>query len=131
MSKRLSGQCACGQIRYSVASAPKFSLVCHCRQCQRITGTGHAAQFAVPEDETQLSGELSFYNLTADSGSTVSSGFCINCGNPVLKRTSSMPDMLLFHAATLDDPSVFKPDMVVFEDTAQPWDHVDPNIPRQ
>ena len=131
MENRLSGQCACGRIGYKVIAEPKFTLICHCRQCQRITGTGHAAQFAVPEDKTELSGELSFYDQMADSGNTVSSGFCSDCGNPVLKKTTSMPNTLFFHAATLDDPSVFKPDMVVFEQAAPAWDHVDPELPRK
>lgn len=46
------------------------------------------------------------------------------------KTTSMMPGTLVFHAATLKDPSVFTPQMVVFSDSAQPWDHVDPTIGR-
>lgn len=131
MVKVLTGQCACGRIGYKVSAETKFSLICHCRQCQRITGTGHAAQFAVPEDKTEVSGSLTFYDQTADSGNTVSSGFCAECGSPVLKKTTAMPDTLFFHAATLDEPSLFSPDMVVFDHAAPPWDHVDPEVPRK
>ena len=71
-----------------------------------------------------------FYDQIADSGDTVSSGFCPNCGSPMLKKTTKMPEIYFFHAGTMDDPSGFKPQIVVYEDSKQPWDHVDPKIPR-
>lgn len=130
MTKRVSGQCACGNIRYTTIANPKFTLICHCRQCQRSSGSGHAAQFAVPIDETEIAGDVQFWDQTADSGNTVSSGFCKTCGCPVLKKTTKLPDMYFFHAATLDDPSVFVPQVVVYEDSKPPWDHVDRSIAR-
>jgi len=39
--------------------------------------------------------------------------------------------MMVFHAATLDDPSIFKPQMVVFHNSAQPWDYIDPLIEKK
>ena len=39
-----------------------------------------------------------------------------------------MPERLYLHAATLDDPSIFKPTFVVFQDAAQPWDVIDPAL---
>jgi len=131
MKLPLSGQCICGAIAYHCESEPKFTLMCQCRQCQRITGTGHSAQFAVAAEKTSLSGSLQTYTLTSNQGNEVVSAFCGTCGNPIYKKTSMMPDMLLFHAATLDDPGQFKPQMVVYTDTAQPWDHIDPAIERK
>ncbi len=127
----LSGGCACGAIRYEVRKEPEFSIICQCRQCQRISGSGYAAQFAVSTEATTLQGDVKFHMLTADDGNTVSSGFCPNCGSPILKKTSGYPQYLFFHAATLDDPSVYKPQMVVYSESKQPWDHVDPSLPRR
>lgn len=131
MNGRTTGQCACGEIKYSTTSEPSFTLICQCRQCQRISGSGHAAQFAVPVNDTSIEGQLSFYDQVAESGNTVSSGFCSMCGSPMLKKTTKAPELLFFHAATMDDPSEFKPQIVVYEEDKQPWDHVDPKIPRQ
>lgn len=75
MSEKISGRCACGAIKYTTTSKPEFTLICQCRQCQRISGSGHTAQFAVPIKETALEGEVCFYEQIADSGDTVSSGF--------------------------------------------------------
>ncbi|MCG8434927.1 MAG: GFA family protein [Gammaproteobacteria bacterium] len=130
MNEKISGRCACGAIKYTVSAEPKFTLICQCRQCQRISGSGHAAQFAVPVEMTVIEGDVNFYEQQADSGNTVSSGFCSRCGSPMLKKTTKVPELYFFHAGTMDDPSTFKAQIVVYADAAQPWDHVDPSIPR-
>jgi hypothetical protein len=129
MGEPLRGGCACGSDRYAVAAPPAFTLLCKCRQCQRISGSGHAAQFAAPATDAQVHGPLSYYEYTADSGAKVSCGFCPACGNPVLKKPSRFPQFIFFHAATLDAPDQFRPQMVVFGSDGQPWDYVDPSLP--
>ena len=131
MTDILTGGCACGAVRYQAKAPPKFTVICQCRQCQRVSGSGHAAQFATATDTTTIDGDLSYYDMPADSGNTTTSGFCGRCGSPVLKKTSGYPQFLFFHAATLDDPSVYKPEMVVYAAFKQPWDHVDPDLPRR
>ncbi|OHX37035.1 hypothetical protein BJL95_20325 [Methylomonas sp. LWB] len=122
------GGCMCGAIRYELQTEPRLSFLCQCRQCQRITGTGHSAEFVASEADTMISGALKFYELTADSGNIVTSGFCPTCGNPVLKKSSGYPGMLFFHAATLDNPTVFKPQTVFWAASHQPWDYVNPDL---
>jgi hypothetical protein len=131
MGNDLTGGCQCGAIRYSVSVEPRFSLICHCRQCQHLTGTGHAAQFAVSFASTVIEGTLSFYDLTADSGNAVRNGFCRDCGTPILKISAAMPDAFVIHAGSMDDPGKFKPDFVVFDHAKQPWDHVDDSLLRK
>ena len=130
MSERIAGRCACGAISYTNTAKPEFTLICHCRQCQRISGSGHAAQFAVTAANTVIEGDVRYYDQTADSGNTVSSGFCATCGNSMLKKTSKRPELLFFHAATLDDPAAFEPQVVVFEDVKPLWDYVNPALKR-
>lgn len=127
MSK-FKGGCICGSVQYALKTEPKLSFLCQCKQCQKITGTGHSAEFVISSGETVISGELKFYEMMADSGNSVSSGFCPTCGNPVLKKSSGYPGMLFFHAATLDDPSLFKPQKVFWAASHQDWDFVDPSL---
>lgn len=131
MSEQYTGQCVCGSIKYTCNTEPMFSLMCQCRQCQRITGTGHSVQFAVDANETTIEGKVSTYDLTSDAGNDVKSAFCGQCGNPIYKTTSMNPGMLVFHAATLDNPSLVSPQMVVHSSSAQPWDCIDPSIERK
>ncbi len=124
----ITGGCACGAIRYASTAEPTFSLICQCRQCQRATGAGHAAALVLPADAVTVTGEVRFFDQQADSGNTVSRGFCPTCGSPMLNRNSGYPQSLYVHAATLDDPGGFRPETVVFRSAAQPWDHVDPDL---
>lgn len=126
----LTGGCACGAVRYAVAEPPRFAFHCQCRQCQRAGGGGHSSQFVVSDAALTVHGDLRFFEQTADSGSTVSRGFCPVCGSPVLGRTSGHPDIVLIHAGSLDDPAGFVPQKVVWSAEAQPWDYIDPDLPK-
>ncbi len=121
---RTTGGCACGAVRYESGSSAEFSLHCQCRACQRASGTGHGSSIVLPLEGFSLSGELRYYDQVADNGNTVSRGFCPVCGSPVLNRNSGYPDMRYIHVGSLDDPGGFKPDVVVFSDSAQPRDYI-------
>ncbi len=131
MGTNITGGCQCGAIRYVISEDPAISLICHCRQCQKITGTGHAAQFSAPTGSTSLQGSLSYFDMTSDSGNIVKSGFCAKCGSPILKIPSLMKDTYFVHAGSLDDPSAFKPSFVVFDHARPAWDHVDEALDRK
>jgi hypothetical protein len=83
----------------------------------------------VPESALTVSGELRFYDSTADSGNIVSRGFCPNCGSAIYSKNAAMPGMLFVRASSLDDPDVFRPRMIVFTDRAAKWDHMDSSLP--
>ncbi len=121
-NERVSGGCACGAVRYETSSSFAFSFQCHCRKCQRATGTGHAPAFAVEMAETRLTGPIKHYGHRSDSGAATRTGFCSECGSPILSMTERFPERYYFLAATLDDPSGFKPEFAVFADEAMPWD---------
>lgn len=123
-----SGGCACGAVRYDSTARPKFELHCQCRQCQRSTGGGHASSFAISTDVVTITGEMTFFDQKADSGNTVSRGFCPTCGSPMMNINSGYPQMRYIHAATLDDPRIFKPTMIVCHSAAQPWDLIDTSL---
>ncbi|MBX2837518.1 MAG: GFA family protein [Gammaproteobacteria bacterium] len=130
MDSSYTGGCQCGAIQYVCSQAPRFSVICQCRQCQRITGSGHAAQFAVERTSTTITGTVQTFALTSDAGNQVESAFCGQCGSPLYKTTSMMPNVLVFHVGSLDDPSAFKPQMVVHSESGHAWDTIDPAIPR-
>jgi hypothetical protein len=67
---------------------------------------------------------------TADSGEQKRKGFCGSCGSPLYNKPLSKPDMLGVYVGTLDDPSDFKPDLVMFASRGHAWDHLDPALPK-
>jgi hypothetical protein len=123
MGEMLSGGCACGAVRYDAEVEPVVMLNCHCRDCQRATGSAYAAIVVVPKAAVRIEGELRYQKTIGDSGKAVERGFCPACGSPVAVRLEKLPDILGLQAGSLDDPSLHRPAMDLFTESAQPWDH--------
>ena len=124
----MRGNCTCCAVEYEVTGEAKLSFLCQCRQCQKITGTGHSSEFMVKEEDVFLTGKLQVYELTSDSGNSVYSNFCPICGNPIFKKTDGYPGLLFIHASTLQEPQHYHPTRVYWHVSAQPWDYVDPDL---
>jgi len=131
MAETRTGGCLCGAVRYESTGEPGFSLQCHCRDCQRSSGTAFIAAMRVPADGFRITrGEPSRYVKKSDAGNEVTRLFCGRCGSPVCIRVSTRPDIVGLRVGTLDDPSVFRTEANIFVKSAQPWLHLDPNLPR-
>ena len=130
MPAPFTGGCACGAVRYECSAEPAIALNCHCRNCQRASGSAFASNLAVPKATLRLSGEVNYYEVQSDNGNTVGHGFCPACGSPVVAKASGLPDLAIVKAGSLDDPSWHKPGMNIFTDSAQPWDCMDPDLPK-
>lgn len=128
MSVSYSGGCLCGAIRYTCSSEAKFAGHCQCRDCQYATGGGHGSYFGVPEADFSVSGRQQVYESRSARDTTVSRGFCPVCGSPLTFRSSGAPGIVFVAAGSLDDPSLFHPQHVLFAASAQPWDHTDPSL---
>lgn len=128
MKPSLNGGCACGSIRYECGSDTLLAYKCHCRACQRATGSGFAALLWVPSDKLQLTADQPrYYAVVADSGRKLKRGFCPKCGSHVLLQPD-FPDIIFVVVSSLDDPSEFKPEQEIWTSSAQPWDLLDSNL---
>jgi hypothetical protein len=131
MSNAFTGGCACGAIRYEISSEPLFSNHCQCRDCQRKSGTGHGSYMTFPSREAvKLKGEAAHWDMVGDSGNVKTRAFCPACGSPVYLLFKAMPDIFTIHAASLDDPARFKPQVVTYGVRGYDWDHLDPALPK-
>ena len=110
MSKAYTGGCACGAIRYEISGEPMMMNDCQCRDCQRKSGTGHGSYLTFPSKESvKLNGKAMHWDIVGDSGNVKTRAFCPTCGSPVYLTFAAMPDLFTVHAASLDDPSRYKP----------------------
>src|SRR5262245_56285475 len=83
MSAR-DGGCLCGAVRYRVPAAPSRTVACHCRFCQRLTGSAFAVWPTYPAAEVEMKGRLSSYEHRSDvSGRRIQVQFCAACGTRV------------------------------------------------
>jgi hypothetical protein len=124
-----TGGCMCGMIRYECSAEPLFMVNCHCRDCQQATGTAFAAGILVPRDAVKISGDVKYYDVVGDSGSIIGRGFCTNCGARLFSKPP-ISQVLGINAGSLDDPSWFQPQADIYIASAQPWDCMNPELPK-
>ena len=108
MSENRSGSCLCGDIRFNVPATPVLQVLCHCTDCQTISGSASYCAYIVPLDSVVLQqGEPEHYDVIADSGRRNSRRFCGNCGSRLWAElemgTASVNGMCL------DDRDHFQP----------------------
>jgi hypothetical protein len=128
MATPYTGGCACGAIRYEISGEPAMAGHCQCRDCQRATGSGHESLLIFPEASAKITGTPKMFGFKADSGNSVGRGICEKCGSPVISRSSGFAGMVMVTASSLDDPSRFSPQFVLYTSSGQPWDHMDPKL---
>ena len=129
MTTKYEGGCVCGAVRYRCAAEPVATVNCHCRDCQKTSGSPYISGFVVPAQSFELTGEVARYATAADSGKRSERAFCPTCGSSLFGRPEGA-DLVFVHAVTLDDPSWFRPAVDIFTASAQPWDVMDPALPK-
>jgi hypothetical protein len=129
MAIKFTGGCLCGAVRYECSAAPIAMGNCHCRDCQRATGTAYASGLLVPQSAVTITGEVKYYEVIGDSGNIVGRGFCPNCGSRLFSKPP-IPEFMGIMAGSLDDPSWFRPTMDIYTASAQPWDYMNPDLPK-
>lgn len=117
----IAGGCLCGKVRYSANAEPVFVGVCHCKDCQRFSGSAFAVVVGIPETAVLVQGTLGMYRKAGDTGKSVERRFCPECGSSIVEATASMPGIAMINSGTLDDVSWVKPAMQIFCDSAQEW----------
>lgn len=125
MEQNFSGGCACGAVRYE-AGASVLMMNCHCRDCQRASGSGYAPFVVVPKTSFQVSGELRYYESAGGTGKPIRRGFCPTCGSPIVIEVDAVPGIVALLAGGLDAPGNHAPTMDIFTASAQPWDQMAP-----
>ena len=93
---RVTGACHCGQITYEAEVNPETVRVCHCTDCQKLTGTAFRAAIAsLPGTFVLKSGTPKIYIKTAETGNKRAHAFCPECGTPVY-ATAPEPNPLTY-----------------------------------
>lgn len=125
------GGCTCRQIRYRMSGAPMFVHCCHCRWCQRETGSAFVINALIEADRvTLLQGQPEVVDTPSNSGKGQRISRCPNCRVAVWSSYAGAGDALRFlRVGTLDDPDSFSPDIHIFTSTKQPWVVLPAGIP--
>ena len=90
---KITGGCLCGKVRYSANADPAFIGVCHCRDCQKFTGSAFAMVVACRRRRCQSQGKLNTFSKPGDTGKTIERSFCPECGSSIADEAAVMPGM--------------------------------------
>ena len=123
----LTGGCLCGAIRYRYSGEILRRAICHCRDCQRASGSAFHVGIVVPRQGfTLTSGTLRSYRTRGVSGRWLDRSFCPVCGSGILHELEARgPDIVVIKAGTLDNPAIVVPDYEIFVRSKLPWVSVD------
>ena len=81
---KITGSCHCGHVSYEAEVEPGTVRVCHCNDCQKLTGTAFRTNIAtLPGTFVLKSGTPKRYIKTAESGNKRAHAFCPECGTPI------------------------------------------------
>jgi len=133
MNIPFKGGCSCGAIRYECTAEPIMMFKCHCRDCQHVTGSGFASAVLLPLGAFRLTrGQLRYHFTSSMARGKDKRGFCPECGSRITggEFEGGEPQFVGILAGSLDDPSWFQSQMDIFVSDAQPWDQMDPAIPK-
>lgn len=117
----MQGGCLCGKVRYSTDADPIFTGVCHCKNCQKESGSAFSVDIGVPKPALTVTGTLKTYTDRGDSGQPLYRKFCPECGSTVLAEAAVMPDIVMIAAGTLDDTTGVRPGMHLYCSSKQDW----------
>jgi hypothetical protein len=117
------GGCACGKVRYRLKAGPLIVHACHCRDCQRLSGSAFVTNIwverrCVATDHAALRSVM----LQGGSGKPHEVFSCPECGTAIYSKYHAAPgDTVLLRAGTLDRPEAVRPDVHIFTRSKMPW----------
>ncbi len=131
MNSLLEGGCACGATRYALSRPPMIVHACHCRDCQRMTGSALAINVWVERASVDhREGALATYEHHGGSGALNIVSACEACGTHLWSKYCVGPsDSLWVRGGSLDDPGAVTPDVHIFTRSKLPWFVIPEGVP--
>jgi hypothetical protein len=119
---KIDGHCHCGQITFEAEVDHTSIMICHCTDCQRLSGTAYRATVPAPAAHfVLLTGTPNSYIKTAESGGKRRHGFCGNCGTPIYSCAVDNPQSYNLRIGTITQRAAFSPARQIWRRSALDW----------
>ena len=119
---KVDGHCHCGQIAFEAEINPDCVRICHCTDCQTLTGAAYRVNVQTPaESFVLLSGTPKIYIKTAESGNKRAHAFCPNCGTPIYATDPHEPRCYGIRVGTLTQRAELRPSRQIWHRSALAW----------
>ena len=127
----MEGRCTCGEVRYRLKARPLFVHCCHCRWCQRETGSAFVLNALIEADNVELlAGEPEVIDTPTESGAGQKIHRCPKCRVAVWSVYSGAgPKFRFVRVGTLENPDACPPEIHIFTDSKQPWVILPDDVP--
>jgi len=119
---RIEGRCHCGRIAYEATVDPDTVGICHCTDCQTLSGSPYRATIPAPAAQFVLrGGEPRIYIKTAESGTKRAHAFCPDCGTPIYACAVSDPPIYSLRIGAIKQRAALRPRRQIWCRSALPW----------
>jgi hypothetical protein len=127
----MEGRCTCGEVRYRLKARPLFVHCCHCRWCQRETGSVFVLNALIEADNVELlAGEPAVIDTPSESGAGQKIHRCPKCQVALWSVYSGAgPKFRFVRVGTLENPHACPPEIHIFTDSKQPWVILPDDVP--
>ena len=127
----IDGGCHCGYITYEAEVDPNTVRICHCTDCQTLTGSAFRVTVPARKDGFKLlTGTPKIYVKTADSGNKRAHAFCPECGTPIYATAASDPQVYGIRVGTARQRNELPPKAQAWCRSALPWSMNLESLPR-
>ena len=123
------GSCSCSKLRFRLNAEPLIVHACHCRQCQRITGSAFVMNALIEREEVELlTGDIACFKFP---GTRHTAYYCPECVTYVWSEYKSgrFNECLFIRVGTLKEPDLWPPNVHIFTESKQPWVTIPESMP--
>ncbi len=118
---RIDGSCHCGKISFEAEADPGKAGICHCNDCQTLSGSAFTTFLPVPKEAFRLRGEPKIYVKTAESGNRRAQAFCPDCGSRLYATSETDPQVFNIRLGTVRQRAQLAPKSQLWCRSAMPW----------
>lgn len=118
---QIDGACHCGRVSFTAQIDPTRVMVCHCNDCQVLSGAPFRAVVVAPYDTLALRGETRSYVKVAESGNRRAQVFCPDCATPLFATSPENPTSVVIRLGCVAQRAQLAPAAQIWQRSAMPW----------
>jgi hypothetical protein len=118
---KIEGECHCGEVRFTAEVDPSRVTLCHCTDCQTLSGAPFRAVVPAPIESFVLSGQPKSYVKVAESGNRRAQVFCPTCATPLYATAPENPTSVVIRLGCVKQRAELTPSMQIWKQSSMPW----------
>jgi len=118
---QIDGACHCGLVSFTAEVDPARVMVCHCSDCQVLSGSPFRVSVAAPIETFVLRGQPKTYIKVAESGNRRAQVFCPECATPLFAMAPENATSVIIRLGCVKQRAQFTPAVQLWQRSSMPW----------